>query len=219
MIIKKIKITEIVRPEKNVRIHSAKQISEFVRSIKMFGQIRPIVIDENNVILAGNGLYEALVEAGYTEAECYQYSDLTENQKKKLMIADNKIFSLGIDNIDTLNSFLHDLTDDLDIPGYNEEILHQMVADAEEVTQKLGEYGTLTAEEIVGIRQAGERMEQKISDSLNPKSQDFGSDEAVNGGIGTVRTTDGFNGVADSGAMAEIKQFIVCPKCGEKIWL
>ena len=43
---------------------------------------------------------------GYEEAQVYQYNDLTENQKKKLMIADNKIFSLGIENLDTLNSFL-----------------------------------------------------------------------------------------------------------------
>ena len=46
-----------------------------------------------------------------------------ENQKKKLMIADNKIFSLGIENLETLNSFLEDLQGDLDIPGFDEEIL------------------------------------------------------------------------------------------------
>ena len=38
-------------------------------------------------------------------------------RKKKLMIADNKIFSLGIENLETLNSFLEDLQGDLDIPG------------------------------------------------------------------------------------------------------
>lgn len=47
------------------------------------------------------------------------------------MIADNKIFSLGIENLDTLNAFLEELQDDLDIPGYDSEILQQMIADAE----------------------------------------------------------------------------------------
>jgi ParB-like chromosome segregation protein Spo0J len=85
-------ISELVTPEKNIRIHTDKQIKEFVRSINMFGQIRPAVVDENNVILAGNGLVEALKAAGKTEVEVYKIENLTENQKKKLMIADNKIF-------------------------------------------------------------------------------------------------------------------------------
>ncbi|MCB5472942.1 hypothetical protein LIP76_18530, partial [Erysipelatoclostridium ramosum] len=92
------------------------------------GQIRPIVIDENNTILAGNGLYETLLRMNREEALVYKYEDLTEAQKKKLMIADNKIFSLGIENLDTLNEFLEELSGDLDIPGFDEEILKQMVA-------------------------------------------------------------------------------------------
>ena len=55
------KLVDLVKPEKNVRIHTEQQLKEFQRSVKMFGQIRPIVVDENNVILAGNGLYETLI--------------------------------------------------------------------------------------------------------------------------------------------------------------
>lgn len=62
------KLTDMVRPEKNVRIHTEQQLREFERSVKMFGQIRPIVVDEKNVILAGNGLYETLLRMGYEEA-------------------------------------------------------------------------------------------------------------------------------------------------------
>lgn len=47
------KLADLVKPEKNVRIHTEQQLREFQRSVKMFGQIRPIVVDENNVILAG----------------------------------------------------------------------------------------------------------------------------------------------------------------------
>ena len=101
------KLSEMVKPEKNVRIHTEQQLKEFERSVTMFGQIRPIVVDENNVIMAGNGLYDTLLQMGKETADVYKYEDLTENQKKKLMIADNKIFSLGIENLDTLNSFLY----------------------------------------------------------------------------------------------------------------
>ena len=154
------KLTDLVRPEKNIRIHTEQQLREFERSVKMFGQIRPIVVDENNVILAGNGLYETLLRLDYEEALVYQYTDLTENQKKKLMIADNKIFSLGIENLDTLNAFLEELQDDLDIPGYDSEILQQMIADAEDVTEKLSEYGTLDEEEIPVLTKALDNLYQ-----------------------------------------------------------
>ena len=100
------KLKDLVRPERNIRIHTEKQLAEFERSVRMFGQIRPIVVDENNIILAGNGLYETLLRMNREEALVYKYEDLTEAQKKKLMIADNKIFSLGIENLDTLNEFL-----------------------------------------------------------------------------------------------------------------
>jgi len=202
------KLANLVKPEKNVRIHTEQQIKEFQRSVKMFGQIRPIVIDENNVILAGNGLYDTLVAMKKETADVYQYNNLTENQKKKLMIADNKIFNLGIENLETLNSFLEDLQGDLDIPGFDEEILKQMVSEAEDITDKLSAYGTLNDEEIKSIKENAEKKEQRlhkieeeqeaIPQTENTLQQDYGRDNE--------ETT-------------EVQKFVICPKCKEKIWL
>lgn len=212
------KLSELVKPERNVRIHTEQQLKEFERSVTMFGQIRPIVIDENNVILAGNGLYDTLVRMGMETAEVYQYTDLTENQKKKLMIADNKIFSLGVENLDTLNCFLEELQGDLDIPGFDEEILKQMVSDAEDVTEKLAEYGTLDEEEIQNIKENAKRQEKKI-EILESKSENSNT-----GGIGTTdnqeeRSTSEQIHEEQDGETADIKRFVICPNCGEKIWL
>lgn len=199
-----IKLAELVKPEKNVRIHTEQQLKEFRRSVSMFGQIRPIVIDENNTILAGNGLYDALVAMGNETAEAYRYSNLTENQKKKLMIADNKIFSLGIENLDTLNCFLEELQGDLDIPGFDEEILRQMVSEAEDITEKLSEYGTLDAEEIQSIKENAERKEQQMQKTgagqqpMEPSGQDS---------------------AGDNGETTGERRTVICPNCGEKIWL
>lgn len=200
-----LKLADIVPPKKNIRIHTEKQLEEFERSVKMFGQIRPIVVDENNTILAGNGLYETLIRMGKKEALVYKYEELTEAQKKKLMIADNKIFSLGIENLDTLNEFLEELNGDLDIPGFDEEILKQMVADADEVTEKISEYGTLDDEEIRQIKVANAKREQKesagaetardILDVANKNTEQKEPDQELS------------------------RQSIVCPKCGEQIWL
>lgn len=203
------KLVDLVKPEKNVRIHTEQQLKEFQRSVKMFGQIRPIVVDENNVILAGNGLYETLIAMGKETADVYKYDNLTENQKKKLMIADNKIFSLGIENLDTLNSFLEDLQGDLDIPGFDEDILKQMVSEAEDVTEKLSEYGTLDAEEIQSIKESGERKEQQIqkaeAEQATPAPQPIAQPQQEM--------------PEDSEDTTEVKKFVICPKCGEKIWL
>lgn len=209
------KLADMVRPEKNVRIHTEQQLREFERSVKMFGQIRPIVVDENNVILAGNGLYETLLRLGYEEAMVYQYTDLTENQKKKLMIADNKIFSLGIENLDTLNAFLEDLQGDLDIPGFDSEILKQMVSDAEDVTEKLSEYGTLDDSEIQAIKDRAEKS-QKPVETVVPISEQNSSNNQHDPIVTT--TSDSVHEEEDE-ETAEVKKFVICPKCGEKIWL
>ncbi len=77
-----VKLAELVKPEKNVRIHTEQQIREFQRSIKMFGQIRPIVVDENNVILAGNGLYDTLMTMGRDTAEVYTMKTFLKIRKR-----------------------------------------------------------------------------------------------------------------------------------------
>lgn len=209
-----LKLEKLVRPEKNIRIHTEKQLAEFEKSINMFGQIRPIVIDENNVILAGNGLYETLLRMDRKEAVCYQYTGLTENQKKKLMIADNKIFSLGIENLDTLNDFLVELQGDLEIPGFDEEILRQMVSDADEVTEKISEYGTLDEEEIRSIRENNEKREQKALESSisSPPGNTINTVQEQ-----TFREPEGQK--TENELPTEVQRFVVCPKCGEKIWL
>lgn len=215
-VIKK-RLDDLKHPEKNVRIHSKQQIRELKRSLEKFGQTRALVVDENNVILIGNGLYEAMVSLGYQEASVYVKTELSENDKKKLMIADNKTYALGIDNLDTLNEFLEELQGDLDIPGYDEEILQQMVADADEVTEKISEYGTLDESEIQKIKEANEKREQKaaaaeISDnnsensSENPNTSDNQSSERQN----TTETEP---------EITETRKFVICPNCGEKIWL
>lgn len=202
------KLADLVKPKKNVRIHTEQQLKEFQRSVKMFGQIRPIVVDESNIILAGNGLYDTLIAMGKETADVYRYDNLTENQKKKLMIADNKIFSLGIENLETLNSFLEDLQGDLDIPGFDEEILKQMVSDAEDITDKLSEYGTLDDEEIQSIKENAKKKEQQI------QKIELGQELEPQSAVPSQQDPEGVNEET-----TEVRKFVTCPKCGEKIWL
>ena len=204
MNIRKMPLSSLKRPEQNVRMHTEKQLKEFERSVSMFGQLRPIVADEAGVILAGNGLFETLIRLDWKEADVLQVEGLTENQKKKLMLADNKIFGLGVDDLETLDAFLVDLKDDLDIPGFDEDLLKSMVAQAEEVTEKLQEYGTLDEGEIEEIKAAGERKDLYMITGVADKGEADKPKEDVTG---------------QEEPKEPVRQYVVCPHCGEKIWL
>lgn len=195
-------LSELRRPERNVRMHTDKQLKEFRRSIEMFGQIRPIVVDEDGVILAGNGLYETLLSMGRTEADCYVVTGLTEAQKKKLMLADNRVFDLGVDDLSALDAFVLELKDDLDIPGYEEDLLRAMVMEADEAADTLSEYGTIDEERIEEIRAARERTEAREEAAAR------NAEEYVPPAAGAQPQEDG-----------PARRFILCPKCGERIWL
>jgi len=199
-IIKK-KLSELKHPERNIRLHSDKQIEEFKRSVTMFGQIRPIVIDENNVMLAGNGLYETLVALGETVADCYVVSGLTEKQKKKLMLADNRIFSYGIDDMDAFDQIIRELGDDLDVPGYDMKLLETLVADADNIDDLISDYGTISDEQKDELRASAERQERREAEQVTRGEE-----------IQPIPTSDG--------EPSQIQyKYVICPKCGEKIWL
>lgn len=200
----KMKLSALKRPERNVRMHTEKQLKEFERSVTMFGQIRPIVVDDDLTILAGNGLYETLLRMGREEADVLKMSDLTENQKKKLMLADNRIYGLGIDDNSTLDAFLAELQNDLDIPGYDEEILQSMMAEASEVTDQIKEYGILDPVEVQEINAAKERKAQMIESNPYEKADLMSAQPEP---------------VSQPEPEEPEGQFVICPKCGEKIWL
>lgn len=204
----RMKLAEIKKPDKNVRMHTEKQLQEYERSVRMFGQIRPIVVDEEGTILAGIGLYDTMLRMGEQEADVYQLHSLTTAQKKKLMIADNKIFNLGVENLDVLNEFFEELKDDLDIPGFDEDILNQMVSDAEEVTEKICEYGILDDDEIKQMKQLEERQKAAYGNSASSKSEPTPIEGKA------IQESQTNEGTAESEG-----HFVVCPDCGRKIWL
>lgn len=65
MNIVKMPLNALRKPERNMRMHPEAQIREYCRSVEKNGQLKLLVIDEDNVIWIGNGLYEALTRCGY----------------------------------------------------------------------------------------------------------------------------------------------------------
>jgi len=88
----KVKISEIKPNPKNPRLIKDEKFKKLVKSIKDFPQmleLRPIVVDENNIILGGNMRFKALKEAGYTEVSIVRANDLTNEQKDEFIVKDN----------------------------------------------------------------------------------------------------------------------------------
>ena len=116
-------ITEIKSNPNNPRIIKDHKFKQLVKSIQDFPQmleLRPIVIDENNMVLGGNMRLKACLEAGLTDVPVIHANNLSEEKKKEFIIKDNVAF--GEHNWDILaNSWnVEELTEwGLDIPNFD----------------------------------------------------------------------------------------------------
>ena len=75
----------------NARTHSRKQIQQIAKSIGEYGFTNPVLIDSNNMILAGHGRVAAAPLAGLTEVPCVRLEEMTPSQKRAYVLADNKL--------------------------------------------------------------------------------------------------------------------------------
>lgn len=216
MKIERLKIADLKPAERNTRTHNTKQIAELIRSFRMFGQIRPIVIDENNVIWCGNGFYQAAKEAGEAEVDCLRMVGLTEDQKKKLMLADNQIFTLGGTNTVVMDEILSELGD-FDVPGYDAETLAQLYGDIEAATEELASYGVIDDDTVKTIVETEEERnsatEQRVTVESAKPADHTAEDDTL---PPTIKAVDGMVSVPKD---KDTRPFIICPRCGEKIWV
>lgn len=206
MEIENLKLKDLKPLEKNVRRHSEKQIEEFVKSIKLFGQIRPFVIDEDNTVLVGNGMLEAMKRAKLKKCTAYRVKGLTELQKKKLVLTDNKIYSLGGDDLDNIEDFIKELgaAGDFDIPGFDEESLKALSQTADEILNDAMTYGQV--EQVQG------KPYREPETSQPERSEELPQETPRNT---SVLHSDELPG----GRQGEDQPTIICANCGEVIRL
>ncbi len=129
----KVKISEIKPNPKNPRLIKDEKFKKLVKSIKDFPQmleLRPIVVDENNIILGGNMRFKALKEAGYSEVSIVRANDLTDEQKDEFIVKDNVGFGewdwdslANIWEVDKLEEWGLDLPVDLSVQEEDKEVI------------------------------------------------------------------------------------------------
>lgn len=83
-----LKIGEIIPYWRNPRTNG-KTVEKLKESIQDFGYRKKILVDQNNVIIAGHARYRALLELGFDEVECIK-ADLDDKTTKEYRIIDNK---------------------------------------------------------------------------------------------------------------------------------
>lgn len=109
---KRLPTTQLQPFPRNSRKHSDAQIQQVIDSINQFGFTNPLLIDENNVLIAGHCRLLAAQKLGIADLPCIILEGLTDTQKKAYVIADNKL-ALNADwDIDILLSEVHSLQDD-----------------------------------------------------------------------------------------------------------
>src|SRR5205085_12470978 len=75
----------------NARTHSRKQIAQIAKSIKRFGFCNPVLIDDDNQIIAGHGRVEAARLNGADSVPTVRLSHLGDAEKRAYILADNKL--------------------------------------------------------------------------------------------------------------------------------
>jgi site-specific DNA-methyltransferase (adenine-specific) len=116
-------INEIKPNPNNPRLIKDHKFKQLVKSIQDFPQmleLRPIVIDENNMVLGGNMRLKACIEAGLTDVPVIHANNLSEPQKKEFIVKDNVGYGEW-DWDDLANNWdAQELTDwGLDIPNFD----------------------------------------------------------------------------------------------------
>ena len=123
MNVKEINIKDIRPYEKNPRKNNS-AVAYVAESIKQFGFKVPIIIDKNNVIVAGHTRYKAAKKLRINTVPVIIADDLTDEQIKAFRLADNKVAEQAEWDIDLLNEELEEIFD-IDMTDFGFEVLEE----------------------------------------------------------------------------------------------
>ena len=174
-------IDELKPYEKNPRKNkdAVKYVAE---SIKKFGFQVPVVIDKNNVIVAGHTRYKAAKQLCIEEIPCVIAEDLTEEQVRAYRLADNKVSEFAKWDNDLLDIEIAEIEFDMSVFGFENLIDDEETEEPEiEFTQSIGEEHNyivlyfdndidwLQAQSLFNIRKIKELSTRKYGEVKRPK--------------------------------------------------
>lgn len=124
---------------KNAKKHSNEQVDKICASIKEFGFLNPVLIDEEKNIIAGHGRVMAAEKLGMEKVPCLNVEGLSEEQYRAYVLADNRLTELGEWDMTLVNAELLDLKDsgfDINLTGFSIDDITFDDSDFIEVTEE-----------------------------------------------------------------------------------
>jgi len=125
-------IGELVPHPENPKTHPKAQLQKIIASMGRFGWTIPVLIDENNQILAGHGRVLAGKQLGYPEAPCIIAGGFSEEQKLAYVVADNQLAAVSDWDKAKVSGELRALREagyDLSLTGFDANKIQKMLAD------------------------------------------------------------------------------------------
>ncbi len=130
--VEQVAVDKLMPYARNARTHSENQVAQIAASISEFGFVNPILVGDDNGIIAGHGRLMAAKLLGLDEVPVIRLAHLTDTQRRALVIADNKIAENAGWDEEMLKLELHALQDemfDMDVLGFDDEALDALLED------------------------------------------------------------------------------------------
>lgn len=195
-----VKISELKDNPDNPNTHPEEQIKGLAKSMDRYGQYYPIIVDENMVILCGHGKKAALLLNKETEAKVVVMHGLSDKQKKKLLLEDNKIQTLSFVNYDKVESIIKSIGEG-DIIGFNDDFVNTIInGNANATVDNFGvDYSKPIEQPTAGAQGGAAETAQEQVPEEKAEQQ-----EAT---------------IAEFDQGTTIARTIICPHCGKEITL
>ena len=129
-----VKVSELIPYVNNARTHSQEQVNKLRSSLREFGFVNPVIIDQDKNVIAGHGRLMAAKEEGIEEVPCVLVDYLSEAQKKAYILADNRyaqdagwdeeLLRLEIESLEGMDF-------DVSLTGFDDQEIADLFADDE----------------------------------------------------------------------------------------
>ena len=123
---KVVELSKLVPYENNPNIHPEEQVKALAESMDEYGQYYPIIVDENMKILCGHGKKLALELLGEKKGEVTIMRGLTEKQKLRIVVEDNKIQSMSYIDFTKIEQIIREIGE-TKVIGFTTEYLEAII--------------------------------------------------------------------------------------------
>lgn len=149
------KLSELKPHPRNARRHSPEQVAQLAAMMRRFGWTNPVLVDENDTIIAGHARVQAGQSLGLLEGPTIRISGLSEREKRELMLADNRIALNSSWDVERLRTELVQLRGDgtdLEALGFQAAELEKLMPAEDELSVEEVDTTTVADQFWISVR-------------------------------------------------------------------